>query len=153
MVIMYRDTSLEDAESIYTLVHETIKTIYPRYYPAEVVDFFCKLHCIENIKRDIEENLVIVAEIGGMVVATGCLKDNHIARVFVDPEFQGHSLGSGIMEHLENKIFKNYNKAVLDASLAASCFYEERGYKTVEHAQFECANNKVLVYEIMEKLI
>lgn len=151
MVIKFRDTAPEDAESIYNLVQETIKAIYPKYYPTEVVDFFSKLHCIENIKRDIEENLVFVAEIGDIIAATGCLKDNHITRVFVDPEFQGHGLGSNMMERLENKISKDYDKAVLDSSLAASCFYEQRGYKTVEHAQFDCANNKVLVYEIMEK--
>ena len=29
----------KDIDAVYELVKETIKTIYPKYYPAEVVDF------------------------------------------------------------------------------------------------------------------
>ena len=28
------------ADAVYDVLHTTIKTIYPSYYPAEVVDFF-----------------------------------------------------------------------------------------------------------------
>lgn len=29
------------------VVQQTIKAVYPKYYPAEVVDFFCELHSKE----------------------------------------------------------------------------------------------------------
>ena len=29
--------------------------IYPKYYPVEVVDFFCEHHCIDAIAKDIEK--------------------------------------------------------------------------------------------------
>lgn len=48
-------------------------------------------------------------------------------------------------EHILNGI------AILDASLAAVCLYEHRGYKTVGHGIYELENNVKLVYEIMEK--
>ena len=47
-----------DLEYIVMLVQETIKTIYPKYYPKEVVEFFCELHCQENIVKDIEAGVV-----------------------------------------------------------------------------------------------
>ena len=37
------------ADAIYDVLHTTIKTIYPYYYPAEVVDFFCRHHSKEHI--------------------------------------------------------------------------------------------------------
>ena len=40
-------------ESVCNLVQNTIKTVYPKYYPLEVVDFFCELHSKENITNDI----------------------------------------------------------------------------------------------------
>ena len=36
----YIEATEKDLEQIVILVQETIKTIYPKYYPKEVVDFF-----------------------------------------------------------------------------------------------------------------
>ena len=55
------------------------------------------------------------------------------------------------MNCLETVIAKNFEKAILDASLPAACLYENRGYKTVGHGIFELENDVKLVYEIMEK--
>lgn len=38
----------QNAEMIYELVQETIKTVYPKYYLQEIVDMFCEFHCREN---------------------------------------------------------------------------------------------------------
>lgn len=35
----YIKATKKDIATVYELVQETIKTIYPKYYPAEVVDF------------------------------------------------------------------------------------------------------------------
>lgn len=38
----YIKATKNDVESIYKLVQKTIRTIYPKYYPKEVVNFFCE---------------------------------------------------------------------------------------------------------------
>ena len=43
-----------DLEAVYDVVQRTIKEIYPKYYPKEVVDFFCEHHSREAILKDIE---------------------------------------------------------------------------------------------------
>lgn len=40
----YIKATSDMVESIYNILHTTIKTIYPKYYPKEVVDFFCNHH-------------------------------------------------------------------------------------------------------------
>lgn len=50
----YRKANLEDLQKVYEIVQETVKTIYPGYYPQEIVDFFSQLHSRENIEKDIE---------------------------------------------------------------------------------------------------
>ena len=38
---------MEDA--IYNVLHTTIETIYPKYYPKEVAHFFCRHHSKAHI--------------------------------------------------------------------------------------------------------
>lgn len=43
----------QDAERVYELVQETIRTVYPRYYLQEIVDMFCEFHSRDHIMQDI----------------------------------------------------------------------------------------------------
>lgn len=147
----YIKASEEKAEEIYRLVQNTVKTIYPKYYPGEVVEFFCELHSKENIMADIAAGNVGILTDDKQLVGTGSYKDNHITRVYVDPVFQKQGYGSYIMQILENEIAVHYDTAYLDASLPACHMYEKRGYVTVRHDRWELDNGVVLVYEIMKK--
>lgn len=147
----YIKATEKDLEQIVILVQETIKTIYPKYYPKEVVDFFCELHCQENIFNDIKAGLVGVLKKDNEILGTGCYKDNHITRIYVKPAFQKQGYGSYIMQCLENEIGLQHDTVCLDASLPASHLYEKRGYETIKHERWNVENGVVLVYEIMEK--
>lgn len=147
----YVKATEKDTAKIAALVQDTIRTIYPKYYPKEVVDFFCELHCQENISKDIEKGLVGILREDSVLIGTGCYKDNHITRVYVSPAYQGKGYGSYIMQCLENKVGLKYDTVYLDASLPACRLYEKRGYKTIKHDKWDVENGVVLVYEVMEK--
>lgn len=151
--MQYTKAIENDLEQITALVQETIRTIYPKYYPKEVVDFFCQLHCLENIKKDVEEGRVGILKIDNEIVGTGCLKENHITRVYVKPEHQKQGYGSYIMQCLEQEIGLQYDTVNLDASLPACCLYEKHGYKTLRHECYNMEHGVVLVYEVMEKSV
>ena len=138
---------------IYDVLHTAIKTIYPKYYPKEVVDFFCKHHSREHILDGIASGNMGVLVNEDAIVGTGSFESNHIAGVYVLPSYQKRGYGSYIMDCLENEIVQKYDTAVLDASLPAACLYEHRGYKTVGHGTYELENDVKLVYEIMEKKV
>lgn len=141
----------DDCDKIYKLVQSTIRAVYPKYYPAEVVDFFCELHSRENILKDIENSCVGILTDKDNLIGTGSYTENHITRVYVSVEYQKQGYGSYIMDCLEKEISKHYNTVCLDASLPASHLYESRGYKTIEHKKYPVKNGAVLVYEIMAK--
>lgn len=86
--MIYELAKIEDLETVYDVVQQTIKTIYPKYYPAEVVIFFCGYHSKSAIAKDIENGYVSVLKIDGKIVATGCFVNNHITRVYVLPKYQ-----------------------------------------------------------------
>lgn len=147
----YIKAAKKDMEQIAMLVQDTIRTIYPKYYPKEIVNFFCELHCKENISQDIENGSVGILLKENRIIGTGCYKDNHITRVYVKPQYQGQGFGSYIMQCLENEIRLKYDTVYLDASLPAGHFYEKRGYQTIKHERWNVENGVVLVYEVMEK--
>lgn len=149
----YRKAQMEDAKEVTDIVQRTKEKIYPRYYPREVVDFFGRLHCYENILRDIQKNNVYVLESGNVAVGTGSFEENHITRLYVLPERQGKGYGSYILGELEKEIAKKYDCILLDASLPACRFYENNGYQTARHEEYKCGNDAVLVYDVMEKQI
>lgn len=140
-----------DLQTVYNVVQHTIKTIYPKYYPMEVVDFFCKHHSKDAIEKDIKNGYVSVLKIDGTIVATGCFVDNHITRVYVLPEHQKKGYGTFIMKNIEVQISEKYDKAYLDASLPAAALYEKLGFATVKHERYPVENGVILAYEVMEK--
>ena len=70
---------------IYDVLHTAIKTIYPKYYPKEVVDFFCKHHSREHILDGIASGNMGVLVNEDAIVGTGSFESNHIAGVYVLP--------------------------------------------------------------------
>lgn len=147
----YRTADPDMADAIYNILHTTIKTVYPKYYPKEVVDFFCHHHSREHILEGIASGNMGVLVDGDAIVGTGCYDSNHITGVYVLPCWQKRGCGSQIMDCLEAEIIKDHDVSILDASLPAVCLYERRGYETVGHGIYKLENDVKLVYEIMEK--
>lgn len=147
----YKPATNKDIQAVYDVVQHTIKIVYPKYYPAEVVDFFCEHHSKDAIAKDIENGYVSVLKIDEKIVATGCFVDNHITRVYVLPEYQKKGYGTFIIKSIEAQIAKKYDRAYLDASLPAAALYEKLGFSTIKHERFPVKNGVILAYEVMEK--
>lgn len=141
--MIYELAKLEELRAVYDVVQQTIKTIYPRYYPMEVVDFLCEHHSEDVIAKDIKNGYVSVLKIDGTIVATGCFVDNHITRVYVLPEHQKKGYGTFIMKNTEVQIGEKYDRAYLDASLPAAALYEKLGFATVKHECYLVENGEV----------
>lgn len=149
--MIYELATMEELQAVYEVVQQTIKTVYPRYYPAEVVDFFCEHHSKDAICRDMEMGYVSVLKIDGKIVATGSFAENHITRVYVLPEHQKKGYGTFIVRSIEARISEKYDMAYLDASLPAAAMYEKLGFSTVMHERHPVENGVLLTYEIMAK--
>ena len=149
--MIYELATTKDLQAVYDVVQHTIKTIYPKYYPAEVVDFFCKHHSREAILKDIENGDVSVLKIDGKIIATGCFVEKHITRVYVLPEHQKKGYGTFIVKNIEDQICDRYDRAYLDASLPAAALYEKLGFATIKHERYPVENGVILVYEVMGK--
>lgn len=103
----YLTATVEMADTIYNILHTTIRTVYPKYYPNEVADFFCQHHSREHILEGIASGNMGVLIDGNIIIGTGCYNGNHITGVYVLPDYQKQGCGSKIMDCLEVEISKN----------------------------------------------
>ena len=147
----YLTAAVEMADAIHHILHTTIRTVYPKYYPKEVTDFFCQHHSREHVLEGIASGKMRVVIDQNKNIGIGCYDGNHITGVYVLPDYQKQGCGSKIMDCLEAEISKKYDTVLLEASLSAVFLYEHRGYQTTGHGIYELENDVKLVYEIMEK--
>ncbi len=147
----YRKADQADFSAVLALIQDTIRAIYPRYYPQGCVDYFLNWHSQERVSAAIEAGQVHILLDGGELVGTGSREGDHITRVFVLPERQGRGYGRYILDRLEEAVAADYDTVQLDASLPAVRLYERRGYHTVEHQSEGTESDCVLVWDVMEK--
>lgn len=133
------------------IVQKTIEEIYPRYYPKGAVEFFLRHHCEDNILADIESGIVYLLYSRGIPVGTVTVRENGIERLFVLPEYQGMGFGRALLDFAEEKVFADYDKAVLDVSFSAKTIYLKRGYRAAEWHTILTDNGDYLCYDVMEK--
>ena len=145
--------TLADFDTVKNIVHTTIKTIYPHYYPIGVVEFFLNHHSDDNIRKGIETETVLLIDVDGIIVGTGSIHENEIGRMFVLPQFQGLGYGTSLMNELENIIAKEHSEIVLHSSLPAYNLYIKRGYVPIKYEKIITPNKDVLCFNIMKKSI
>ena len=146
-----RQAKQQDLEEIVALVRNTIKIIYPRYYPEGAVDFFLKHHEKDKVKSDLIAGRVYVFTSNNKTLGTVTIKGNEIARLFVEPEMQGKGFGSRLIDFAEECIWKGHEEICLDASFPAKQIYLNRGYREKEYHKIVTENGDYLCYDEMVK--
>ena len=139
----------EDLEIVRKITRSTIKSIYPRYYPAGAVEFFLTHHSDEHIMTDISARKVFLLFETGVPVATVTVSANNINRLFVLPEYQHRGYGKILLDFAEKIILESYECVQIDASFPAKRIYLKRGYKEIEYNIIETDNGDCLCYDVM----
>jgi len=140
-------------EEVKRITVNTIKNIYPHYYPDGAVNFFLEHHNDENILNDIEcDRVYICFDSENTVAGTVTIKDNEICRLFVLPEYQGRGYGRELLDFSEKKIFENYDAVTLSASFPAKAIYLKRGYVETEYSYIRTDNGDYLCFDTMIKV-
>lgn len=141
-----------DLHTVHSIVIKTVSAIYPRYYPTGAVRFFLDHHNAEAIARDIAEEMVFVCYTPDNIAAgTITLRENEIKRLFVLPEFQGKGFGTTLLTFAERRLFKSFDKIILDSSLPAKGIYIKNGYIEADHQSIVTNNGDVLCWDRMVK--
>ena len=141
-----------DFEAVRKITQETIRTVYPRYYPAGAVEFFLAHHNDAAIERDIRKSIVFLCiSDSGDAVGTVTVSGNEIGRLFVLPDCQGMGYGRALLDFAEQEIARKYEFAVLDVSFSAKAIYLKRGYEAVNWHVIETESGDFLCFDEMRR--
>ena len=140
-----------DFETVKKIVQDTIKTVYPKYYPAGAVQFFLDHHSDEAIRSDILSEKVFLLADEGKIPGTVTISENEIGRIFVLPEFQHRGYGKALLDFAEEKIARSHENAIIHASLPAKPIYLKRGYREIDYIIGETGHGDFLCRDVMAK--
>ena len=145
---------LNDTGIVRKITEDTIKAVYPHYYPEGAVKFFLDHHSSEHIAKDIIEGNVwlMLTDEGkpaGTITVNGC----EINRLFVLPEYQGKGYGKALLDHAEKLIAAEHQVIKLSASFPAKNIYLKRGYFSTGFFIIDTENGDKLCYDYMEKVL
>lgn len=141
-----------ELETVKRITHDTIKFVYPHYYPEGAVRFFLEHHSEEHIICDIKSGKVyLMKDENGEAAGTVTVDENSITRLFVLLKYQGRGFGSELIRFAEELIAEKYSDIVIDASFSAKPIYLRKGYKFVEYNMIETDNGDYLCYDVMKK--
>ncbi len=136
-----------EVPAVGALIRDTIRASYPVAYPPRAVEFFLNYQSDDSIARRTESGILIVAERGGEIVATGSLVESKITGVFVRADLQGKKIGSLVMDWLETfAAGTGQDHVELSVSLPSRRFYEKRGYRITGPARIDVGQGQVLEY-------
>jgi GNAT superfamily N-acetyltransferase len=137
----------QEVPAVGALIRDTISTSYAVVYPPRAIEFFLNYHTDDSISHRNESGIVIVAEWGGEIVATGSLIGKEITGVFVRANLQGKNIGNLVMNRLEAYAAENgHDHVELSVSLPSRGFYEKRGYKIIKPARIDVGMAQALKY-------
>ncbi len=152
--IILRQATAADKKKIIDLIHYTVKTDYPKFYPLGVVDFFIGYHSAENISIKIMEGYYLVVFNNNKLIATGCLYKDEIGSIYIHPRFQRKGIGKQMVEKLmEKSLTTHFERIFLDSTINARPFYEKLGFQVLHPASQELENDTVLDYYRMVYVI
>ncbi len=141
-----------DFEIVKQITQDTIREVYPKFYPEGAVEFFSEHHSNERIMSDIKAEIVyLLITHDSMPVGTVTLTDNEIDRLFVLPAFQGKGYGRALLDFAEDAISKKYDVIKLHASLPAKNIYLKRGFHEVEYFKIDTGHGDYLCADVMVK--
>lgn len=141
-----------DFETVRQITQDTIRTVYPHYYPEGAVAFFLAHHNDAAIEQDIRKSRVFLCiSDSGEAAGTVTIHDNEIGRLFVLPQFQGNGFGRALLDFAEQEIARNYEFSVLDVSFSAKAIYLKRGYEAVSWHVIETENGDFLCFDEMRR--
>lgn len=147
-----RKAMIDDLNAVTQITHETMREVFPHYYPQGAIEVFFSYNSRQNIETDIKEGRVYLLIDDGESLGTVTIKGNEIDRLFVYPRCQGKGYGTALLDFAEKEIAgQGYGNIMLGATLSGKHIYKRHGYVETEYYTFKTANGDCLCVDMMSK--
>jgi putative acetyltransferase len=126
-----RDADVDDTSNL--IIH-CLNKINRLHYSDKVIDEIIAKNTPENIKNDMQDELIVVADLYGKIIGTARVqtekKKNYFGSVFVHPDYINQGIGRELLNNLEELLSRQgTEKVIILSSVNAVEFYEKQGYE------------------------
>jgi N-acetylglutamate synthase-like GNAT family acetyltransferase len=133
----------EDAKKVNYLIKQAQLITLKDFYPKKIIEWFCKRNTPSKIIAKSKKIELFVAVEGNKILGINGLKENQVRKFYVNPKYQGKSVGRKLMENIENIVKKRkIKKLIVHSSLYAEGFYKKMGFKKVKRITSKVNNLK-----------
>jgi putative acetyltransferase len=130
MGALYRLALRKDARRLHDIRRRSILGLAPPMMPAAEAHAWALKLKLAGMAQKLRELEVWVAELDGIVVGWGAIRDGVLEGLYVAPEFAGQGVGAGLLDMLEGLIRdRGFPSMRAEASVNARGFYLRRGYR------------------------
>jgi GNAT superfamily N-acetyltransferase len=142
-----------DAEKASKLIRRCLLEVNSKDYPMESIEKMCKQHSPENlIVISMKQDMYVFVR-NNDVLGTGCLVQNWIQTVFVNPDYQGRGIGKKLMVHLEKVMGdRGYVTSIVPSSITAYEFYRKLGYRKTKVINDEDSGRNIIMEKKLRKI-
>lgn len=145
-----RETRLEDAEGIVTIIKETVLATHKKVYSPRDIQNILDNYSLTKVVHFIKSYDYFVAEEEEKIIGCVLAKEGKMRSLYVLPSFQGKGLGKKLVETSEDCIKKNgYKEIWLWSSLVSYDFYSHMGYEYMEDVKND---NGIVIDKAMKKI-
>lgn len=125
---------MQEVFLLHSIFYHTVHTVNAKDYTKEQLDVWATGEVnLEKWNQSLQEHFSIVAVDDGIIVGFGDIdKTGCLDRLFVHSDYQGKGIATAICNQLEAAVQGNI---VTHASITASSFFENRGYKVIKEQQ------------------
>lgn len=162
MTIVVREAKLEDAELIVRAHYSAVHTTAKGHYAQSILDEWSpsvtpeRIGKFENLIKNPEGEIILVAELDGKVVGFGSIvpNKNELRALYVSADVNSKGAGSALIEHLESKARQlDMAELNLDSSITAEAFYVKHGYEIVRHGKHPLRSGNLMDCVVMKKVL
>jgi putative acetyltransferase len=132
LIATHRPAKSDEAMRLFELRRRSIIALAPKGISIPQAESWAASLTVHGMERKVREIEVWVAELDGQLAGWGAIRDDRLEGLYVDPEFAGQGIGSGLLAKLEGLIrVRDIGAIRAEVSSNAETFYLRRGYEPV----------------------
>lgn len=150
MDVQIRNASDSDAPAISKTIINALRESNARDYSSDIIEQVVQGFSAPAVLRMLIERQVIVATIGGHIVATASLQKNIIRSVFVDPQYQRRGIGRHLISAIESMALDaGLSLLNVPASITAEGFYASLGFRKIRDEYYQSERTIIMAKRLM----